>query len=100
MINSTSSHQKPSRSSTPGNGAAAWHQEQITRLLAFFSRFDQASPENVCMCTQLGDRYLAENQVLLAKLIYRLTLEIDPDNPDLKRKLARITRKEAGRLTN
>jgi len=52
------------------------------------------------MCTQLGDRYLAENQVRLAKLIYRLTLEIDPDNPDLKRKLARITRKEAGRPNN
>jgi cytochrome c-type biogenesis protein CcmH/NrfG len=100
MIYSAASQQKPSRSSTPGNSPAAWHQEQITRLLAFFSQLDQASPENVCMCTQLGDRYLAEDQVRLAKLIYRLTLEIDPDNPDLKRKLTRITRHEAGRHNN
>lgn len=100
MINSAASQQKLSCSSTAGKCAASGHQEQISRLLVFFSQLDQPSPENICMCTQLGDRYLAENQVRLAKLIYRLTLEIDPDNPDLKRKLARITRKKAGRPNN
>lgn len=43
------------------------------------------------MCTQLGDRYLADDQVQMAKLVYRLTLDIDPENRDLRKKLAQIT---------
>jgi hypothetical protein len=91
MINSAISPPESPISTAPGKGTTGGHREQISELLVFFSQLDQANPENICMCTQLGDRYLAEDQVRLAKLIYRLTLEIDPDNPDLKRKLAQIT---------
>jgi len=91
MIHPETSRQEPPSSLPHGKSSPPCRQEKITELLAFFSQLDQPSPENIGMCTHLGDRYLAENQVQLAKLVYRLTLEFDPGNRDLKRKLAQIT---------
>lgn len=91
MINPETPRQEPPSSFPHGKSSPPCRQEKITELLAFFSQLDRPSPENIGMCTQLGDRYLADDQVQMAKLVYRLTLDIDPENRDLRKKLAQIT---------